>query len=106
PTLDAFLRDYRQRSGRVRLGHWIEDQSQYLYHTAGLDYGSGRTLSALAKFAQAAAIRPGYAIPRAWRQLAGASQSVLDEPAVPLQVPGDGLATPAEAVELDLSVSA
>ena len=71
PTYDEYLAQYGRSPARARLADRVGDLSRYLYHEAGIDYGAGRTLSAMARFAQAAALNPGYAIPRVWRQLSG-----------------------------------
>ena len=98
PTYDAFREGEVRRPALARLADARADLGRFLYHAAGVEYGSRRAHRAALRFAQAALCAPEYALPRAWRQWAGLrdAERAAGAPVTGAAVTGAPVAEPAE----------
>jgi glycosyltransferase involved in cell wall biosynthesis len=72
PDLETFLAAQSKRSPLSRLRDAIETRGRYYYRQSGLSYAEGYYLRAIQLFGLSVLLRPGYSLPRVWRQLLSA----------------------------------
>ena len=69
PSWDEFMAEWRAMPAWRKANWWRKTWAKAFYRQAGYDFLGGRRLAATARLSAAAALQPGYVVPRLREQL-------------------------------------